>query len=91
MGVQPAPPSLVLADSLPGGTRAAHRGWFSSCSCSANPAPSRPDEDITPTAVALGGWYLARTETDRQTLRFPDCHPLRGAWHGSLHCGCLRA
>lgn len=37
------------------------------------------------------GGYLARTEADRQTLRFPDCHPLRGAWHGSLHCGCLRA
>lgn len=39
----------------------------------------------------MGGRCLAPTEADRQILRFPDCHPLRGAWHNSLLCGCLRA
>lgn len=80
----------ALDRPLPWGTPAAvgvTSAWRPLPLC--QPCPSQPDEDITPTGPGQEGGCLA--PTGRQILRFPDCHPLHGAWHSSLLCHCLRA
>lgn len=81
MDVQPALPFLLLADSLPGRPQLSLGlevvvGCTCSSACphsSANLAPSWPVRTLHPLRGMSG--------PHRDTLRCPDGHPLRGAWH----------